>query len=116
MLFRSSKFGACSLVGAQDAFGCEARVRCLSVGHVGARECEGRHRFVADMQIHQRLAPRGPALEVGHRIAVERNARKLALHIQRVFFAIYRVVQHGVAVVEDGFFGDRGFTPSPASA
>jgi hypothetical protein len=44
----------------------------------------------------------GPAPEVG----VERDAGEFALEVLRVFLAVHGVVQHGVAVVEDGFFGD----------
>ena len=93
-------------VGAQQRFRCEARRACLFIRHIAARERVGRNRLVTDVQVHQRLAPRGPVFKVGHRVAVKRNARKLTLQVQRIFLAIHRVVQHGIAVVKDVFFGD----------
>ena len=54
------------------------------------------------MQRHQRLAPCGPLPE----IFVERNAGEFAFEVLRVLLTVQRVVQHGIAVVEDAFLGD----------
>lgn len=101
-----------SRVGAQDGFGRQAGGAGFVVGGVGSRQRERRDRLVADVQRHQRFAPGGPVPEV----RVEGDARELALEVLGVLLAVHRVVQHGVAVVEDGFFGDLapGFAPSPA--
>ena len=66
--------------------------------------------FVADVQMHQRLAPHRPLPEV----LVERDAREFSFQIQRVFLAVQRVVQHGVAIVKDGFLGDGVVIPAQA--
>jgi hypothetical protein len=59
--------------------------------------------YRADVKFHQGLAPTGPAPEIG----MERNARKLALEVLRVFLPINGIMQHAIDVMEDGVLGDR---------
>ena len=96
--FAVKRDAARSRIGAQHGLGRQTSGANFGVGLVGARQREGRGVFVTDVQRHQGLAPRGPLPEV----SVERNARKLALEIQRVFLAGSRVVQHDASAAEDG--------------
>jgi hypothetical protein len=47
-------------------------------------------------------------------VGIERDAREFALQVLRVFLAVQRVMQHGVAVMEDGLFGDGAVIPAQA--
>jgi hypothetical protein len=54
-------------------------------------------------------SPTGPAPEIG----IEGNARKLALEVLRVFFAVNRVMQHAIDAMKDAVLGDRPRTLRP---
>ena len=60
-------------------------------------------RFILDVQARQLFPGNGEGGEAGR----EWDAREFAFEIRRVTFAVHRVVQQRVEVVEDGFFCDR---------
>lgn len=69
---------------------------------VSAGEAVRFDRFVVEMEGHEGLAPGGPLVEVW----VEGEAGKFAFEVNFVFGAVGRMVEDGVGVVEDVFFGD----------
>ena len=67
-------------------------------GCIDAAEGVGRGGLEVEVEGHQLLAPRGPLGEV----LVEGEAGEFALEVEFVLFAVGRVVEHAVGVVEDG--------------
>jgi hypothetical protein len=54
------------------------------------------------MEAHQFGTPIGPAPEIG----IEGNARKFALEVLRIFFAVNGIVQDAVDVMKNVVLGD----------
>ena len=59
-------------------------------------------RFVFDVEMCECASRVGEGVEVGR----EWDAREFAFEVGGVAFTVFRVVEDGVDVMEDGFFGD----------